>query len=382
MILDIFDIAFIRIANIHSYSMAQYTDTLNTSGSFELDVDYTTDLKKYLFDAKYILFDREQMGIITSFDSNHAEDSQSHKIVIRGKMLKNVLSYRCFPKTQNYSGTITDVLQKMVVDNFISPADLTRQISMIALSNDTEYVPVTTELSKQCTAGSIEEAIQSICDANDMGYDLVPVISNIYNEDGSVKTNVSQMTFRVIKGKDLTINNTEGNTPVEFSLQLKNLLSSKYTKDSSGYKSMAYVAGEGEGKDRKIETTGETSLTGIDRKELYVDARDLQSQDADGDVMTEEKYRALLVTRGNEKLADCILSESFSAAVSTKSQFVYGVDYKKGDTVSIYDESLDLLVSALVISATISSLGQEDHIDITFGKPAVTSFQKLKKGGL
>jgi hypothetical protein len=46
---------------------------------------------------------------------------------------------------------------------------------------------------------------------------------------------------------------------------------------------MAYVAGEGEGENRKVVETGETDTESIDRIELYVDARDLQSETESAD---------------------------------------------------------------------------------------------------
>ena len=51
----------------------------------------------------------------------------------------------------------------------------------------------------------------------------------------------------------------------------------EYEEDGRDYNTVAIVASEGEGQDRRVVEVGDLTKTGIDRIELYVDARDLQS---------------------------------------------------------------------------------------------------------
>ena len=57
--------------------------------------------------------------------------------------------------------------------------------------------------------------------------------------------------------------------------------------------------------------------TGLFRRELYIDARDLQSDSDPDKPLTEEEYTAVLTARGKEKLAEHQLVRSFSAEVRT-----------------------------------------------------------------
>lgn len=68
-----------------------------------------------------------------------------------------------------------------------------------------------------------------------------------------------------------------------FSFDLNNLDRLEYDEDGRQYASMALVASEGRGTDRKTLEVGDLSKEGIDRIETYVDARDIQSNSGTSD---------------------------------------------------------------------------------------------------
>lgn len=101
------------------------------------------------------------------------------------------------------------------------------------------------------------------------------------------------------------------------------------------YKNFAYVAGEGEGSARVIVEVDLRSSADEERREVYVDARDLQStyQDDAGDehTYTADQYRALLRQRGLEKLAEYQKIETVNGDVDPNANLTYGVDFDLGD---------------------------------------------------
>jgi hypothetical protein len=101
------------------------------------------------------------------------------------------------------------------------------------------------------------------------------------------------------------------------------------------------VAGEGEGTERKTATIG--SVTGIDRREFYTDARDISSK-VDETTLTDEEYSAQLIQRGIEKLNECTTVMSYEGQADTDTMFRYGEDFLIGDIVQ--------LVSAYGIEST------------------------------
>lgn len=382
MILDVFDSNLLRVAKISKYSYAQYTDQLNGSGSFTIRVPINSDTLEFLINGQYILFEKEVMGEMLQVNAARNEEQGKKEIDITGKLIKRFTSFRCFIKTANYTGTVTSVTRQFITDNFINPSDAKRIFQEMKLSTNEKYIPSSDAITLQVTGGSVEDELESLYDAHEMGYDVVPIIETVFN-DGDVSTNISGFEFRVIKGLDLTVNNTEGNDKVEFSFDMKNLISSQYIKNKSSYKNIVYVAGEGEGTDRKVISTGDTSTTGRDRIELYVDARDCQSTDENGNILTTDQYNTVLSTRGKSSLAENVISETFTCAVNTyTTQFKYGEEYYKGDLVTIYDKDLNLSVSSRVTAVTVTSMGNKEMLDVTFGYQKLTSIQKLKRGGI
>ncbi len=72
------------------------------------------------------------------------------------------------------------------------------------------------------------------------------------------------------------------------------------------------------------------SPTWPQRREIYIDARNLQSDSDSDNPLTPEEYAAALTTRGREKLAEHQLVRSFSAEVRTYDPtYPYGEDFQR-----------------------------------------------------
>jgi len=79
-----------------------------------------------------------------------------------------------------------------------------------------------------------------------------------------------QDVFTVYRGTDYTV----GDNVRIFSAEFRNLDNLNIVDDMTLYKNVAYVAGSGEGAQRTIIIVG--TATGSDRREMWVDARDIQ----------------------------------------------------------------------------------------------------------
>lgn len=188
--------------------------------------------------------------------------------------------------------------------------------------------------------------------------------------------NLSSFEFRVRKAVDRSIGNEEGNTPVVFSFELNNLSSLRYEEDGREYASVAIVAGEGVGVNRKVIEVGDGTKTGIDRIEAYIDARDIQS-DSEGSVissfegtkiLTDKELKEMMVQRGVEKLEEHQVFKSFDGTIAVGGMsYTYGKDFFKGDYVSVYSKELNI-VAKLKITSVIKTISSGvEHLDIGFG---------------
>ncbi len=117
------------------------------------------------------------------------------------------------------------------------------------------------------------------------------------------------------------------------------------------------------------------ALTGLARRELWVDARDLQRGEEGGeDQLSPEEYAAVLATRGREKLGEHPLAQSFEATVRAQNAaFEYGSDYLLGDKITVIDRNLGVTVNAVVTGAeyAFSREGQSFCLTLGYGQPTV-----------
>ena len=107
-------------------------------------------------------------------------------------------------------------------------------------------------------------------------------------------------------------------------------------ESNSSLKNVALVGGEGEGSERKYTAVG--SGQGLERRELFVDARDISSDLGDGETLSETEYNAQLQQRGKENLAENTDLTSFEGETESTVMFKYGEDFFIGDIVQIANE--------------------------------------------
>ncbi len=79
--------------------------------------------------------------------------------------------------------------------------------------------------------------------------------------------------------------------------QWGNLLNAGWSFSDTDYANVALVQGAGEG-DERATVWGDVNATGSDRREMYVDARDVQPED--GETSTSQSYLEKLADRGGE----------------------------------------------------------------------------------
>lgn len=369
-----------RVRNdlIRTYSYVQYVEQFNGIGSFIIRIPWTDESILFLQYNNYILFDNGVMGIIRGITDTEEEGNE---LEISGYLLNGLLSKRSFLLTSSYYDTMPNIARKMVDDLIINPIDIDRKIDFIKLSTDSKYNPVfENKIRVQNTGDKLNEVIQEMFITEYMGYKLYPNIKN-YNQQTGQEYTFESAEFRILKPTNRTIGNTEGNEPVVFSFEMNNLEKLFYAEDGTDYNTVAIVASEGVGQNRKIITIGDSTLTGVLRDELYVDARDLQTEDSEGNKITEEELIELMTQRGDEKLSEHQKFISLSATVITQeTNFEYNKDFFIGDFVTVISKTLnrkfDLQITE--VSKTISD-GVE-YLDFTFGYDKI-QISKLLKGG-
>lgn len=118
------------------------------------------------------------------------------------------------------------------------------------------------------------------------------------------------------------------------------------------------------------------------RREIYIDARDLQSDSDPDNPLTPEEYTALLENRGREKLAENQLVKSFLAVIRTiDPTYTLGEDFHLGDTITVIDERLGVTADA-VAQGVERAVGEDgESMVLTLGYSQPTIYDVLRKAG-
>ncbi len=125
------------------------------------------------------------------------------------------------------------------------------------------------------------------------------------------------------------------------------------------------------------------SPSGFQRREIYIDARDLQSDSDPDNPLSPEEYAALLTARGRQKLAECQLVQSFSATVRTLDPtYALGADYRLGDVITVTDNRIGVTADAVVqgVERSVSEAGDEMVLTLGYSQPTLHDLLKRKAG--
>lgn len=265
-----------RVGMIKIYTYASYEEEFYGSGSFSIKMPAADESMPYLTYGNYILFDVGVLGVIKGMRDVEGEEDE---IEIYGYLSNHILSYRSILLAKRFTGKIPVVFRQMATELFISPDDTKRKISYFRLA---ETFP---DVGKSQVVQNSGKDFLTVCNEVGMPYDigvkLYPVVEDL-PEGEAAGTNLTWFEFQVIHAADRTLGNEAGNDPVVFSFDLNNLERIEYEEDGRAFRSVAFVASEGEESDRKTVEVGDTDRSGIDREELYVDARDIQSDSGSG----------------------------------------------------------------------------------------------------
>lgn len=375
MKLEVFDkYTRIRVGLIKTYNYVTYSDGLRSYGSFEIIIPTTEVSLPYLTEGNYIWFEDKIVGIIKGYKDDDEEDIA--QVTIYGYLINFLMTYRSNLLTYKEYEKVGNVARNMFDSLFINPEDEKRTIGFLGLDVDThDTIVFPNKSTYQNTGDNFFEYISDIFEPIGLGMEILPVFETTLQ--GS---KISEMNFKVITPNDRSIGNNESNDPVVFSFDLNNLLRLEYEEDCRQYKNISIVASEGEGEERKVIEVGDTESQGIDRIELYVDARDLQTDSDPEQPLTDEELEELMEERGNEKLSECVKLNTFDASINTQdTPYIYGRDFYKGDYVSVIDKRLNKQFKIQITGITKTISNGVEHLDITFGTSMIDILNKKER---
>lgn len=371
----------------------------STYGDFELHLGEPDDILK---NGRFVMIndDERKFGIIEKGvdDSDGYQYNSTQDFTVYGYTADFILSQRIsLPSdddNKKHDGYMVwdntpaeTIMYDLVNKHVVNPTDKKRQIPLITLAK--HGTPTEHKLSFQSRFKAITTDLNTLSINSGLGFECIP------NFD------TGKLVFTVLHGVDRTQKVETYKNGVEsakinpnayiFSPDNKTVKKHTYTHDTSAYKNMAYVAGEGDGAKRKIVKVGD-DFSGLNRREVLVDARDIQqkytpetktvsgrlssggddeesSSSSSGDTKeatrTDAELTKLMQDRGNEKL------QSEHRDVNSYEYQTFTTDYRVywdlGDTCTYVDRANDVTLDQQVTAVEETYEDGDLTVEPTFG---------------
>ena len=305
--------------------------------------------------------DRDELGLIENVEYSQ-DDKGATTCFAKGYFSEKLLKDRVVPRSVTIDGTPELIGRQLVQTYIIDPTD-DRKIQNIALG---EVSGIGKPIRMQATGFNISEKLYAIEATQEQSHRLKYDYLN------------NSMIFETWEGLDRRESQNVNSWAI-FSNSFANIKNVVYERDISSYKNFAYVAGEGEGDARTIVEVDIRMDNNEKRREIYVDARDLQSKDVNGNIMSAVAYRETLYQRGLEKLDEYRKIEIVNSSVDPMANLEYRVDFDLGDLCTYINTDVEIESDERITEVQEVYEGGKETISVIFGNDEATSITKIIK---
>lgn len=318
--------SFQRIGVVDDYVSFIWTTRYNEPGDFELVVPMSSNSLDFFVKDYYIMRDDdENVGIIERIAVSKDADNQE-TMIVSGRFLSSILDRRIIAKQTQVSGTVEACVKTLVNQNLVSPSDSARKIANFTYG---KFSIAANQMQQQFTGTNLLEAIQGICETYGCGFKVTLNSSN-------------QFVFTMFDGIDRSYNQS-ANTYAVFSQEYENIESSDYEEDYQDVVTDVLVAGEGEGLDRKTVWSRAEINTGLQRYEVFVDARNASTNNGE---ISEVVYYQQLKEEGLESITS--FTQAFAGEINTHN-IEFGADLGIGDICTIENRQWGIYLNARLL---------------------------------
>lgn len=316
----VLDANFGAVKVLDAYSALIWAERYNKSSDFEFHAPANLELIDAMQIGRYLYLEETNKLMIIEKIEITTNVSEGNELTVSGRSLESILDRRIVWNQTTLDGYLEGQIQKLLNESIISPSDPARRIDNFVFEASGDPAIGAMTIRSQYTGDNVYSVIQEICEDRGIGFEIY------FNSN-------DQFVFRLRNGADRSYDQSD-NEAVVFSPAFDNLIDSDYTYSNASYKTVALVAGEEQGDERKRTTIQPDPVTGFNRRELYIDARDIRQEEG----VSDADYNLLLQQRANEKMTAYLGTQTFDASMETNLAAKYGEDFFLGDIVQIQNE--------------------------------------------
>jgi hypothetical protein len=317
-------------------------------GGFELKAVATNDNISLLKIGNYIWKNDYYEGEAGIIEFLEYFDNENEFITVSGRFLTSLLSRRIVWRTEILNGDISDCVAQILTNHILNPANPARKIDGMFFSHENLGIKVNSQVSFR----NLMDVICELCENAEIG-----IKTAFINYSGA-------FNICLYRGND---------TLCIFSKEYENIIEQIFTKSVLDYSNVILIGGEGEGSSRYFANIGDE--IGLERREIFTDAKDLRSDDF------PDNYIEALLFRGQSKLAENAVIESFSVTFNRYGNLQYKHDFDLGDKVKLVSKKLNLEAISRITEITEYYDKDGVSLDLTFGKSMLTIKELLEKRG-
>lgn len=286
----------------NAYSI-QWIRNYTSCGTFEIHTPIDSNTLKLIKLENLIWIQgKKECGVIEGITIEQSASTSNVKIV--GRFAESYFSRRLIKNTFNFNGRVEEAMRQLV-----TLADIPRvKLGTLNGFND--------KIQFQATYKNTLTYIEKLSQSSNIGFRLVP------NFDAKT------WTFETYKGVDRSEEQMD-RPRVIFSQYNGDISKAEYTANNQNYYNVCYVGGQGEGSARQVVIYGDNSLTGLERRETFINGSDIEKGK-----LTDTDYNNALLQRGASDLKEKALVNSLEKEDRQYGNYTYPSDYDVGDIVT------------------------------------------------
>lgn len=325
MELRVLNTSLIAIDIIDSVDSLIWVERYQDVGEFEIYVEYTRYYEEVLQPGYYLITPDSQRAMIIENVTISTDPEKGNKLIVSGRSLESILDRRIILQQTILDTDVQSAIDTILSENVIASSQPVRNIPNFIFSASVDPAITGTTLEAQYDTQEVLEVIRTLCVQADIGFKLV------FNAS-------MQFVFSLYVGTNRSY--TQSTNPyVVFSPNFDNLIKSDFFRTIKPLKTYALILGDKtNGDPHRVETIS-LGATGLERREMFVDASDISKYIEGTEVEIDSVvYQTQLSQRGQEHLAVQKEFTLFEGQIDTNNVFRYGVDFQLGDIVQMVDE--------------------------------------------
>lgn len=342
MEVSVWDKNFQRQGYIDNYQSLLWAIRYNSMGDFKLVMPMSSEVRAFTKANPYLSIPNARHMMVVEEQTIETSASGGATLTLSGRSLESLLTRRIIWTRTNHNGYLIDLLNKIINDAFINPTTSQRKVPGFTIAFSAPMYKLQTVVDKQYIGESVYSAVEELCTYAGLGFCM-----ELHN---------GLPRLQVYLGNDYSYTTIATNRQyVTISPKFDNLLSSKTQWTNKDFKTIALVGGEGEDTARRFAYVGGDKTgteTGWDRRELFVDARDIQSK-VNNTQLTTTQYNSLLGARGKSTLKKTEPYTKIDGIIDPVGLYAINEQWYLGDVIQVengYGDGYRARVDELVYS--------------------------------